>query len=328
MLLSIIIPTYNSANYLLRCVKSTEIIKNYPVEIVIVDDGSTDDTAECVTAMIGCGYNIIYIYQNNNGPGYARNAGIKASSGKYITFIDADDTYDDKQLLKLLSSIEGINSEFDIICFGYRMIGVNGSEVDCLKYINSDFINPLGVYLKNGNIKDVVWNKIYKSKLVKNNDILFPKLNAREDSIFNIRAFSNARKLKLYDGVVYIHRSENINSLSANFSIKSMLEVCKSIELEYEAICSSVGHFEGVKKFNSRAFKVYMYAFIFFLQKEIFCDKAELDKNRENLLNLISNFDIGWRGKIMHWVTRISLASNLFLTLSSRISKIFVKFSH
>ena len=89
-LISVIIPTYNRAHFLSAAIESVlnQTYKN--IEIIVVDDGSTDDTQ---TVLEPFKYAIRYLYTNNGGPAHARNVGMKAASGKYVAFLDSDDTY-------------------------------------------------------------------------------------------------------------------------------------------------------------------------------------------------------------------------------------------
>ena len=92
--ISVIVPTYNSKKYLARCIESIlkQTYKN--IEILIIDDGSTDGTDDFMKETYKNYDNIKYIKQNNSGVSVARNRGIKNAMGKYIFFVDADDTID------------------------------------------------------------------------------------------------------------------------------------------------------------------------------------------------------------------------------------------
>ena len=88
--ISVVIPTYNRANYLPQAIDSVLEQSVPDVEIIVVDDGSTDDTRVCVNAY---GDRVRYLYTPNGGVGHARNVGMRAAVGKYLTFLDSDDLY-------------------------------------------------------------------------------------------------------------------------------------------------------------------------------------------------------------------------------------------
>ena len=97
-LVSVIIPAYNSAAYIARAINSA-LAQDYPnTEIIIVDDGSTDGTRNIVSEFP----NVICIAQKNSGPAAARNAGIRASSGEFVAFLDADDEWLPARLTKTI----------------------------------------------------------------------------------------------------------------------------------------------------------------------------------------------------------------------------------
>ncbi len=88
-LVSVIVPVYNGERYLTKTIQSVLTQDYQPIEIIVVDDGSTDRTAEIVRAQP----NIHYIYQNNRGVSAARNTGIAAAQGEFLAFLDADDMW-------------------------------------------------------------------------------------------------------------------------------------------------------------------------------------------------------------------------------------------
>lgn len=94
-LISVIIPVFNGAAFLADAINSVLNQHYHPLEIIVVDDGSTDNTAEVVQMMAG---NIKYVYQENNGPASARNKGIGKATGKYLAFLDADDIWAENKL--------------------------------------------------------------------------------------------------------------------------------------------------------------------------------------------------------------------------------------
>ena len=105
--LSIIVPIYNVENYLEYCLNSiVPILSNENVELILVNDGSTDKSESICNMYIEKYKNIRYIYQDNQGLSEARNTGIKNSNGKYVTFIDSDDFINYQILLDFLNSFD------------------------------------------------------------------------------------------------------------------------------------------------------------------------------------------------------------------------------
>ena len=110
-LISIIIPTFNRANYVLDAIESAQA-QTYPAkEIIVVDDGSYDDTAQRVSNLAG----IKYLYQPNQGHGAARNRGLRAAQGEYIASLDSDDLWDEDFLAQSIACIEARNLDFVFI---------------------------------------------------------------------------------------------------------------------------------------------------------------------------------------------------------------------
>lgn len=116
---SIVIPTYNCAHYITEAIQSVLQQTYKDIEIIVVDDGSTDNTKEILELYIGKGI-IKYIYQNNQGPGAARNSGIRASRGDFIAFLDADDALTLDSLEKRLRLMESV-SLLDLIFSDFYM---------------------------------------------------------------------------------------------------------------------------------------------------------------------------------------------------------------
>ncbi|MCZ2207330.1 glycosyltransferase family A protein [Cylindrospermopsis raciborskii] len=120
--ISVVLTTYNRSRYLKNCINSVTRQTFEDWELVIVDDGSTDDTFEIVSLYLAEHRNIRYLKHQNRQVGYARNAGIQASFGKYITFIDSDDTYKATHLESRLEFMR-THPEIDIIQGGFEMEG-------------------------------------------------------------------------------------------------------------------------------------------------------------------------------------------------------------
>lgn len=166
-LVSIILPVYNGEKYIEKCIKSLEKQTYKNIEIIFVDDGSTDKTKDIINNYQNQYKNIKYFYQKNNRQGAARNKGLKHASGKYICFIDSDDFVDKNMVKEMHDYI--ITKDYDIVLANYY-IRKNNSDtlINCYykPFKDYDNVNPKEYLLSTLS----PWNKMYKKDfLVKNN---------------------------------------------------------------------------------------------------------------------------------------------------------------
>ena len=166
-LLSIVIPVYNAEKYIGFCLDSL-LEHMSDIEIIAVDDGSTDESGKILDAYQS-DYGICVIHQVNAGVSSARNTGIQQAMGKYITFVDADDLWMEQLPFDLK------NMDADLIVFNYADIDGQGKviqripvtdRVQSIADIKKEFI--LTHYF------NTCWGKLYRTELIKNNDIYFP----------------------------------------------------------------------------------------------------------------------------------------------------------
>lgn len=192
--LAIIIPVYNTSKYLEKCIKSIEAQKLDDYEVIIVDDGSTDGSSQECDKYQSDIIKVIHI--ENGGVSNARNQGILASDSKYITFVDSDDYIDPcyNELMNYLD--EGA----DLVSFGIS-IDNEKTHLEDRCIIGEDLVTT---YNKSGYIEKIVdisyfncviWNKIYKSSIIKENNILFDKnIHVAEDTLFAVTYSLNILK--------------------------------------------------------------------------------------------------------------------------------------
>lgn len=218
--ISIIIPTYNSKDYLMRCIDSLLLQTYKNIEIIVVDDGSTDGTEEVIKNKYA--NKIIYIKQLNLGVSSARNKGIELATGDYIFFVDADDTIDKEVLMDLASNLEN-----------ETLIGVN--HCICTKNRKDKKIYPKSIYFKddfienvlNGKLLGVVWGYLFDSSIVKK--IRFDtNTSYLEDMIFIIEYIYDSKT----KNISYLNNNNFynyfLNENSATSSSKNVIKKCKN----------------------------------------------------------------------------------------------------
>lgn len=234
--ISVIVPVYNCEDKIKRCVESIIAQGIKELEIILVNDGSTDNSAEVCNQIMQNEPRVKVVHQNNAGVSKARNLGIKKAIGKYITFVDADDYLAKTPIyLKALNVIEKENVEVVTWLWQYEQGGkyvVSREKIKNIPYgkINGKrFLNILyeGNYAYGMVVG--VWNKLYKRELIENE---FFKYRYNEDDDWSIRVLSKVPKVYSLDDFGYIY-TENTNSLThQKFSGKeyNMLNILKERE--------------------------------------------------------------------------------------------------
>lgn len=216
---SIVIPAYNASQYIVECLNSIVEQNLEEYEIIIVNDGSKDNTQEICEQYISqnAGVNVKLISQSNAGVSAARNRGIEAATGKWVLFVDADDMLL-QPVFTHLDEAETKNA--DIIMFEYTRSKNILQAKDCqTKFIDSElFIRCALRYPKycksiqsSYNIDPYLnwscWGKLFRRAWLVNNDIRFPQgIFTSEDCVFLLRAYSNNPKILVTDVTMYYYR--------------------------------------------------------------------------------------------------------------------------
>ena len=213
--ISVIIPVYNVEKYLRKCLQSVLRQENVTMEIILVDDGSTDTSSEICDEYAAIHSNINCIHIKNSGPSTAKNIGYDVATGNYISFIDSDDEIKPEMFHTMLQSAYKHNA--DIVCCNYFQIDESGN-LSHTSYTNQEYVLSRDEALKAILIKDKIysqcWTKIYKRETidlhhVRNTD----GLKTEEDFIYNIQAFACSETVCVVDKPLYIytHRSSSLS---------------------------------------------------------------------------------------------------------------------
>lgn len=205
--ISIILPVYNSESTVRETIESviSQSYENY--ELIIINDGSTDRTKEiCEEYDKSCKIKLINI--KNSGPSHARNIGIEESDGKYIMFIDSDDTYS-KEMLKSMHKCITKNSVDLVVCNYYCKNNSNIKRVCNISdgvFRNIQIEECIETLMKN-KLFNVIWNKIYFSDIIKDNNIRFNEnIELGEDYCFNIDYFESIKDVYIIGESLYTYK--------------------------------------------------------------------------------------------------------------------------
>lgn len=232
ILVSIIIPVYNIEKYLAKCLDSVvnQTYKN--IEIIVVNDGSTDSSCEICQEYLRKDPRIIILNKKNGGLSSARNYGLEQIKGKYVMFIDGDDWIDAHCIESCMNNVD---ESIDVILFPYIREYTN-------KSIKNDIFKENRIDFEENHIKDVLlkrifglskeninkpdrledlssaWGKLYRSDLVKNEKFVDTKIIRTEDIWFNINILYKCKKVIFIKSTYYHYNKENMLSLTKEYN--------------------------------------------------------------------------------------------------------------
>ena len=224
---SVIIPVYNVENYLSRCIDSL-LAQNYvDLEILLIDNGSKDQSGQICEDYATQFSNITAYHIPNKGVGSARNFGLSKAKGEFICFVDADDYL----VGNLFSDVESqLDSQLDLLVFSYyNSIEKNLSEIDRSAKIlptegkkdKSDFI-ALFQELWLTDMMYTVWNKIYRKEFLEEHQIVFESYELGEDVRFNLNVYQHVNAVLLVKSCYYVYISGRIDSAMGQYNPNRM----------------------------------------------------------------------------------------------------------
>ena len=187
--ISIIVPIYNAEKYINKCIDSLLNQTKKEIEFILVNDGSTDGTENIIKKYKD--KRIKYFKNKNQGIGKTRNFGIEKASGKYIMFLDSDDYLENTACEDLYNKIEKEKADL-VVCDFYRDIDGKLEEVIIPSFETTSLKDNKRLLL---DINLAPWNKIYKTKLIKDNDIKFIENLKYEDAPFVVDAIKYSKKI-------------------------------------------------------------------------------------------------------------------------------------
>ncbi len=224
---SVIVPVYNVESYLPRCIDSL-LAQNYvDLEILLIDNGSNDQSGQICENYAAQFSNITAYHIPNKGVGSARNFGLSKAKGEFICFVDADDYL----VGNLFSDVESqLDSQLDLLVFSYyNSIEKNLSEIDRSAKIlptegkkdKSDFI-ALFQELFLTDMMYTVWNKIYRREFLEEHQIVFESYELGEDVRFNLNVYQHVNTVFLVKSAYYVYVSGRVDSAMGQYNPNRM----------------------------------------------------------------------------------------------------------
>lgn len=261
-LITVIVPVYNVEKYINACVDSLidQTYKN--IEIILVDDGSKDKSGAICDDYAASDTRIKVIHKQNEGLGFARNTGLKAAQGKFVTFIDSDDKADVDLIEKLVNGIR----EFDCdTCIGgFKRILENNTvcfeeRYDKTLYKGKDVYDKLFARMlgsapdRHDAVRMSVWNVMYSMDIIRKHNIEFPseRIFISEDIIWDSEYYKYAKKASVISSTAYNYRITP-GSLTQKYKPDMLEKIC----VLYSEMCNRLSNDEIKIKRLQRQFFV------------------------------------------------------------------------
>lgn len=241
---SVIIPLYNAKNYINRGLEELAKQTFRDFEIILVDDGSTDGTAELCDAEAMNNPQICVLHKANGGAGSARNAGLEIAQGEYVYFFDIDDQADVSLLTYCVRKMDEWN--LDMLVFGFKVIDVShGNAVDEVTFdarliqsnveLRDCYVNEL-LLVRHGN--GFPWNKFYRKSFLDDYHIRFENQRVQEDEVFNLLAYPYVNRAYISSEVLYVYYMMGQGSSRSRF-MADLFDIHVSVRKHFEMLRSS-----------------------------------------------------------------------------------------
>lgn len=226
-MLTIIIPSFNSENFIRRCLRSIVTQEFVDWHVYIVDGGSQDKTKSiCLEFINKDPKKISFISAPHSTQGEARNLGIELTRTPYLTFIDSDDCYaNEKVLSRLMQVLDKSNTDF--LCSSVRFLNSKSKTIRVIGNFHSKFMYGSDIFidaLLERNIYTIPWNKIYNTSFLKSNSIKFPNVREQEDIYFS-RICSYYASCVQFENLISVNGFIRDSSRSRSMSLNNLTSV-------------------------------------------------------------------------------------------------------
>ena len=235
-LISIIVPVFNVEKYLSKCLETLTAQTYENLEIILIDDGSTDRSKEICDEWKILDNRIIVIHQNNKGVSTARNTALELCNGEYIGFVDGDDWCELQMYEALLNSIKESDSDVAMCGFVDYPNGIdNPIEKGTSPLEPCDYENAIEPILKHKGYFVSLWNKLFKRSIIFEDEtaiLMDPDLDYGEDEVWLFEIISKAKRISFVPTALYHWRPREGSASRTNYLSKkqmSLLEAKKQV---------------------------------------------------------------------------------------------------
>ncbi|SEI98990.1 Glycosyl transferase family 2 [Kandleria vitulina] len=311
-MISVIIPVYNSEKYIEKCINSILNSSFNDFEIIVVDDGSIDETYNIISKLSKKDKRIRIIKISNGGSAHARNIGLQNVRGDYVTFVDSDDYVDKDYLKELYEAIVTYN--LDMVECDYRIISNYEDYNEIIQnkknhiYIIDNIAKLNQLCERNTYLKSVVlWNKIYKKELFDN--IQFVENKGIDDEYIIHKIIYKAKKIGLIENKLYNYYVNNNSQMRGKPDLKRLDNL--------DAIESQLCFFDEKKLYSIKEkllFRYYRTVIddIYFVKKYF--------PNEKNIINDLKKKRKGWSRILLSG--KISIKEKVYLILTRYFSSL------
>ena len=242
---SVIVPVYNAEKRLNECLDSilNQSFEDY--ELILINDGSTDNSALICNEYEKKDPRIVFVDKENSGAGETRNAGLEVAKGEYIVFVDSDDTVEPHMLETLLNLVSK-NADIDMVCCNHSI----ESAVTGHKSANEKMIIPQDAWITSDKSEALyimeqtrsfcyLWNKILKRSIIEENHIRFEKqFVTGQDLDFVIKYYYHVRSLAITNEPLYNYFKDGVGSLCARYKPNLYEMVTELSNRRYRLFCN------------------------------------------------------------------------------------------
>ncbi len=232
---SVIIPVYNTEKFLGQCIDSIIHQKGVSIEIVIVDDGSTDNSMTLCREYASSFENIRIFSQENQGPSKARALGLLKSRAPYVLFMDSDDYIAENSICRIMDRVKQQNT--DIYQFNFAFVDEKGVFIKQTNLQPEVVVGELACtqhFIKDENVSQCLFNKIFKKEIFQG--IIFPDFRYSEDFYLMSMLAANTRKIVTESDLLYFYRQHSSSAVHHPFSLLRLdaIRAGKALFLHYE----------------------------------------------------------------------------------------------